>query len=95
MAYVLAVKITAAPGDEDRLGESLRRITTLTRQEDGCMLFLLHRDKSDQRVFFIYERFTDRNAHDAHLETEHFKNIAEVEIMPRAAGFELTELEPL
>jgi quinol monooxygenase YgiN len=95
MAYVLAVKITAAPGDEDRLCESLRRITALTRQEAGCMLFLLHRDKSNQRVFFIYERFTDRSAHDAHLETEHFKHIAEVEVMPRAAGFELTELEPL
>jgi quinol monooxygenase YgiN len=73
----------------------LKRITALTRQEDGCMLFLLHRDKSDHRVFFIYERFTDRSAHDAHVETEHFKDIAEVEIMPRAAAFELTELQPL
>ena len=95
MAYVLAVKITAAAGDEEELHRWLKQITALTRQEDGCTMFVLHRDISDPHVFFIYEHFVDRAAHDAHLETDHFKNIAEVEIMPRAAKFELTELELL
>ena len=95
MAYVLAVKITAAVGEEAQLRRGLEQITRLTRQEEGCTMFLLHRDTSDPHVFFIYEHFVDRTAHDAHMQTHHFKNIAEVEIMPRAASFELTELELL
>jgi quinol monooxygenase YgiN len=95
MPYVLAVKFTAAPGDEERLEHWLRKHTAATQKEEGCITFLLHRDMSDPRVFWIYEQYVDKVAHEAHTKTEHFKNIAEKELQAYAAGFELIELDLL
>lgn len=95
MPYVLVVKFTSLPGEEEAMQHWLSKHTAATRQEEGCLAFLLHRDKSDPQVFFIYEQYVDRAAHQAHTQTEHFKRFAEAEIQPRAALFELTELELL
>jgi len=95
MPYVLVVKFVAAPGEEEALEHWLRQHTEATVKEPGCLAFLLHRDTSDPRTFVIYEQYVDRAAHTAHTQTEHFKKFAETEIRPRAAVFELTELELL
>ena len=94
MPFVLAVQMTAKEGEEEMLRDWLVKITALTRKEPGCLSFLLHQDPAEPRKFFIYEQFVDRDAHAAHLQTDHFHEIAEVEIMPRVE-FELRELELL
>jgi Antibiotic biosynthesis monooxygenase len=60
--------------------------------EPGCLSFLPHHDVTDPRGFFVYEHFADRAAHTRHTQTEHSKNIVDVQIMPRV-GFEMHELE--
>ena len=39
---------------------------TLTRQEEGCLLFEVRQDASTPKVFWVHEEFTDRAAFDAH-----------------------------
>ena len=95
MTYTLVVKFRAAPGEEEAMEYWLTQHTAATQREEGCIDFLLHRDKADPRAFFIYESYVDRAAHTAHTQTEHFKTYAESEIQPRADLFELTELELL
>jgi len=91
--FALAVTMTAHEGEVDTVRELLTEMNELTRAEDGCISLLLHRDLGDPRVFFIYEQWVDRAAHAAHLQTDHFKNLAEAQILPRV-DFELQELEP-
>jgi quinol monooxygenase YgiN len=94
MTYALAVKLTADEGDEEAVQAALLRVCELSRAEAGCLAFRPHRAVDDPRVFFVYEHFVDRAAHTAHTQTDHFREIVEVEIMPRTT-FEMLELEPL
>ncbi len=94
MAYVLAVTLRAREGQQERVRELLGTIVKLTREEEGCVSFLLHRDIADSRSFFVYEHFVDRAAHEAHTRTDHFKNIIEPDLMP-LVEFEMRELELL
>jgi len=40
--------------------------------ETGCLLFDVCRNGDDARVFFLYEKYANRAAFDAHLNTPHF-----------------------
>ena len=94
MPFCLAVTMTAKEGEEEAVAMWLVKAAEATRTEPGCIMFLIHRDPADSRLFFIYEQFVDRAAHGAHLQTVHFKEIAEAEIMPRIE-IKLWEIEPL
>ena len=94
MTYALAVTLTANEGEEDAVHAALTRVCALSREEAGCLGMTPHRDLADPRVFFIYEQFVDKAAHAAHTRTDHFRDIVEVEIMPRSS-FAMRELEPL
>jgi quinol monooxygenase YgiN len=91
--FALAVTMRVHDGEEQRVEELLEEMNRLTRAEEGCLFLLLHRDLGEPGTFFIYEQWVDRDAHRAHLETDHFKNIAEAELLPRV-DFEVQELEP-
>lgn len=93
MTFVLAVTMTVKEGEDPEVVRGwLEEMTARSCEEPGCRSMLLHRDVSDSRVFFVYEHFDDRAAHTAHTQTEHFKTIAEAEVLPRVA-FEMQELE--
>jgi len=94
MTYALAVKLTANEGQEDAVAAALIEVCARSREEEGCLTMVPHRDLDDPRVFFVYEQFVDKAAHQAHTQTDHFLNIVEVEIMPRSS-FEMRELETL
>jgi quinol monooxygenase YgiN len=94
MTYALAVKLTAKDGQEEAVEASLLRVCELSRAEDGCLAFVPHRSLTDPRVFFVYEHFVDKDAHAAHTLTDHFRDVVEVEIMPRV-DFEMLEVEPI
>ena len=94
MTYALAVTLTANEGEEEVLAAALDRVCELSRQEEGCITMVPHRDLENPRVFFVYEQFVDKDAHAAHTRTDHFRDIVEVEIMPRSS-FEMRELKLL
>jgi quinol monooxygenase YgiN len=88
MTAVWYVKITAKEGEEARVRDGLGRLVAPTRAEDGCLVFEVNQDLADPRVFTIYEQWRDEAAHDAHVRTDHFRDLAKAEVIDRSEPME-------
>ena len=83
MAYVVCSRWTAKPGEEDAVAAALRKLAPETREEPGNVLFTLHHDPSNPRVFAAYEQWRDEAAYRAHLTSPHFMRYGRDDALPR------------
>lgn len=83
MAYVVCSRWTAKDGEAEAVAAALRRLAPKTREETGSMMFLVHRDPSDSRIFFAYEQWTDETAYREHLASPHFERHGARDALPR------------
>src|SRR5215472_13562273 len=70
---VLAVTWMANPGKEEEVAGAFRKLESAARQESGCLMFIVHRHRTDSRRFFVYEQYRDDAALDAHRQTQHYQ----------------------
>jgi quinol monooxygenase YgiN len=70
MLYVTAT-ITIKPGTEDQLVAALTHVAKLTRQEEGCVEYNLHKSADDPHRFIMIETWKSPEALEAHLKTEY------------------------
>ena len=73
---VLAVTWVAGPGHEGEVAEIFSKLEAASRQEPGCLMYVVHRHKDDAARFFIYEQYRDEGALQAHRESSHFQQYA-------------------
>ena len=73
---VLAVTWMANPGHEDEVARIFGKLQTASRQEPGCLMYIVHRHRTDATRFFIYEQYRDETALEAHRESAHFQQYA-------------------
>jgi quinol monooxygenase YgiN len=73
---VLAVNWMANAGHEDEVAEIFTQLQAASRQEPGCLMYIVHRHQSDPRHFFIYEQYRDEAALEAHRNSPHFQQYA-------------------
>ncbi|HET9697672.1 MAG TPA: putative quinol monooxygenase [Terriglobales bacterium] len=73
---VLAVTWKAHDGHETEVARLFSSLQDASRKEPGCLMYLVHRHKTDQRRFFIYEQYEDDAALEAHRNSDHFQQIA-------------------
>ena len=73
---VLAVTWVAKPGHEDEVAGIFGKLQTASRQEPGCLMYIVHRHRNDARRFFIYEQYRDDAALETHRESTHFQEYA-------------------
>ena len=66
--------ITGVPGSGDRLEQVLVRLAGATRSEDGCLLYSLQRVVENPDQFVTVEKWTGKDALDAHLASEHLRS---------------------
>jgi quinol monooxygenase YgiN len=69
----LTATVKAKPGQEAAVKEALVGLVEPTRQEAGCLHYILHQSKSDPTEFMFYEQWSDQQALDAHGKSEHMK----------------------
>ncbi|GAC1471402.1 MAG: hypothetical protein NVSMB9_17530 [Isosphaeraceae bacterium] len=69
----VAVTYVIKAGHEEEAVSLLARMTTATRSEPGCRMYLAHRSTTDLRRFFLYEQYDDLSALEAHRAASHFK----------------------
>ncbi len=72
----LAVTWMANPGHENEVAEIFTNLQAASRQEPGCLMYIVHRHKDDPRHFFIYEQYRDEASLEAHRNTPHFQELA-------------------
>ena len=73
---VLAVTWVANPGKESEVSEVFSKLEKASRQEPGCLLYIVHRHRTETGRFFIYEQYRDDAALDAHRQSQHFQQYA-------------------
>jgi quinol monooxygenase YgiN len=70
---VLAVTWIANPGKEEEVADVFRKLESAARQEPGCLMFVVHRHRTDHARFFVYEQYRDDAAFAAHRQSNHFQ----------------------
>ena len=95
MMVVLAVTWVAKDGESDAVAEVLRKLMPLSRAEPGCLQYDAHRDPDDPNTFFLFERYADREAFDAHAASAHFQELVLGQALPLLASRERHLLTPL
>jgi quinol monooxygenase YgiN len=71
-AVALVVMMHAKPGQELLLQAELTALIRPSRNEEGCILYDLHRSTDVPGDFLFYEIWASREAHAAHKQTPHF-----------------------
>ena len=76
MSEVVVVgAFTARDGKESEAREAFEALVDPTHAEDGCILYALHRGQEDPRRLAFIERWESKEKLDAHLESDHVKDV--------------------
>ncbi len=70
MLYTIAT-MRLQPGEHTDFMHAAAQLIAATRQEAGCISYDLQRSVTDPQVFVFLERWSTRDAFEAHLETPH------------------------
>src|ERR1700679_451337 len=89
---VLAVAWMAKAGNDADVVPIFAKLTEESRKEPGCLMYQVHRHKTEPRRFFIYEQYKDDAALEAHRGAPHFLQYARKDL-PNAEQ-RLIEVEP-
>ena len=71
---VLAVTWIAKPGKDAEVAAVFMKLEEASRQEPGCLMYVVHRHRTEAGRFFIYEQYADDGALQAHRESSHFQH---------------------
>jgi quinol monooxygenase YgiN/catechol 2,3-dioxygenase-like lactoylglutathione lyase family enzyme len=69
-------KLTALPGHVGEVRAMMRTVAQATRQEDGCLGYVLHSAKDDRDTVVVYESWASPAAMDAHHKSAHMAAFA-------------------
>src|SRR5438132_1514775 len=76
MDFLTSPTWMAKQGHEAEVSEIFGKLTEESRKESGCLLYQVHRHKTEPRRFFIYEQYKDDAALEAHRAAPHFLQYA-------------------
>ena len=77
---VLAVTWVANAGHEADVAALFLKLTEESRKEPVCMMYQVHRHRTEPRRFFIYEQYKDEAALEAHRAAPHFLQYAKKQL---------------
>ena len=92
---VLVVTWMAKAGHEAEVATVFSKLTEESRKEPGCVMYQVHRHKTEPRRFFIYEQYKDDAALEVHRTAPHFLQYARKELHKVAERVEGNLFEPL
>lgn len=74
--FVSIAVIKAKTGKVDILKKELLRLIAPTRNEEGCLEYILYEDEELPGHFYMRETFVNKEAFEVHIQTVHFLNFA-------------------
>jgi quinol monooxygenase YgiN len=92
---VLAVTWMSKEGEDAAIEAIFRNLQPASRREPGCLMFIVHRHRTDQRRFFIYEQYADDDALEAHRSSAHYQKYVVGELPKHGARVEGELYKPL
>lgn len=73
MAITITAILKAHPGKEDELRQVLDEVIPPSRQEEGCLTYVLHESIDAPGTFVFYEKYRDETALNAHINSSHYQ----------------------
>lgn len=92
---ILAVTWMAKVGHENEVLSVFAKLTEESRKEAGCVMYQVHRHKTEPRKFFVYEQYKDDAALEAHRASPHFLQYAKKELPKLGERVEGNLYDPL
>jgi len=92
---VLAVTWMAKVGRESEVIAIFEKLSAESRKEPGCLMYQVHKHKTDLRRFFVYEQYQDAAALEAHRTAPHFLQLAKKDLPKLGDRIEGHLYEPL
>jgi quinol monooxygenase YgiN len=83
--YAMTGSLTAQPGKRGELVEILKRAANMVGQMQGCRLYLVTEDATDESLVVVFEMWEDKSSHDESLKDPHVRALI-AEAMPILAG---------
>lgn len=80
---VLTATYLAKPGEGAAIEAALREMIGRTRQEPGCLTYIVQRSIENPLKYLLYEQYKDQAAFDAHTNADYFQRYVLGEIVPR------------
>ena len=91
----IAAFLYAAPGQEDAVREASLACVAPTRAEPGNAMYVLHHDTQNPSLFVFIEHWQSQQAIDHHMQTPHFKTLAQALEGKLAKPLEIHVLAPV
>lgn len=66
-------RIPLQPGKKEEAKAALEEAVAGSADETGCQYYILHEDREQDDVLWMYELYADQAAFDAHPNTENYK----------------------
>jgi len=92
---VLAVTWMAKVGRETEVAAIFTKLSEESRKEPSCLMYQVHRHKTEPRRFFVYEQYKDDAGLEAHRSAPHFLQYAKKDLPRIADRVEGNLFEPL
>lgn len=73
---VIAAILKAIKGKENQMEKVLQEYMPKTKKEAGTLAYIAYRAVDDSTKFFVYEKYEDEVAYEAHSSTTYFKEYA-------------------
>jgi len=85
----------AKTGREPEVAAVFEKLSAESRKEPGCLMYQVHRHKTEPRRFFIYEQYKDDAGLEAHRGAPHFMQYAKKDLPKIADRIEGHLFEPV
>jgi quinol monooxygenase YgiN len=74
---VFTATLKAKSGKEKELEDALVHMVSEVQNEEGALIYILHRVKDNPGLFIFYEKYKDQSAWEYHDSTPHMKTLLE------------------
>ncbi len=71
----IVAKFEVNKGEEEKFLDLVNELGEKSRAEKGCIEYILHKDKEDERNYCLIEKWKDQAAIDEHNNSIHFTGI--------------------
>jgi|APHig6443718053_1056840.scaffolds.fasta_scaffold15149_2 quinol monooxygenase YgiN len=68
---IVTIKATPILSFKQEYINQFRKIAEVVRKENGCLEYEIYQKEADTPELFIFERWSSKEALDAHLQSEH------------------------
>ena len=92
---IVVAKVVAKKEFLSSVKSSLMNLIAPTRQEEGCIDYILHQENEDPLVFVFYETWENLASLENHLQSDHYKAQAQAVhgMIEDKEVFKMTRLE--